>query len=133
MKHFIICIFMKCQICQSDLIGRQQKWCSLKCKHQSNNSKHKNYECQQRRGYERKILFVNKLGGKCVSCGYKKNYAALTFHHLDPNVKEHGLTIRNMSNNSLEVLEKEVEKCKLLCRNCHAELHSPDMEIPLCD
>ena len=128
MKLFIICIVMKCKMCQTQLRGRQQKWCSLKCKNQSDNAKHKSYECQQKRGLERKIMFVKRRGGKCEACGYSKNYAALTFHHIDPSVKESGLTIRNMSNNSLAVLEREIEKCRLLCRNCHAEIHYPGMD-----
>lgn len=128
MKDFIICMFMKCQICNSQLNGRQQKWCSLKCKRQSDNFKHKNYQCQQSRGRQRKIEFVKRMGGCCQICGYDKNYAALNFHHMDPKQKLCGLNLRVMSNNSMEFIEAELQKCKLLCRNCHDELHNPQMD-----
>jgi hypothetical protein len=122
---------MKCQTCQKKLCGRQQKWCSLKCKHQSDNAKHKTYECQRNRGNERKRMFIERHGGKCEACGYDKNYAALTFHHMDPSEKRSGLTIRHMANNSMEFIEREISKCKLLCYNCHVEVHHPElMKVP---
>ena len=54
--------------------------------------------------------------------------AALHFHHLDPNLKEIKLDVRRLGNNKMESLLKEVEKCILLCANCHAEEHNPDYE-----
>jgi len=82
---------------------------------------------QQKRGIDRKILFIKRLGGKC-KCGYNKNYAAMTFHHLDPSQKEITLDIRSMSNNSIDRLEKEVAKCELLCHNCHMEIEHPNLD-----
>lgn len=84
---------------------------------------------QKKRGLDRKIMFINQLGGKCSICGYNKNYGSLTFHHLNPNEKEFTLDMRKMSNNSFVKLQKEVSKCQLLCHNCHMELHYPHLEI----
>lgn len=70
-------------------------------------------------------MFVEQRGGKCELCGYDKNYAALTFHHTDPSVKERGLASGIMASNSLETMQREITKCQLLCYNCHAELHHP--------
>lgn len=87
------------------------------------------YQGQQKRGLDRKILFVKQFGGKCSICGYNKNYGALTFHHKDPSEKEMGLDMRRMSNNSMVRLQAEIAKCQLLCHNCHSELHHPNLNI----
>jgi len=69
--------------------------------------------------------FINLAGGKCSSCGYKKNLAALVFHHREGKV--FSLDARNMSNRTLDAVKAEIAKCKLLCANCHAELHYPHL------
>lgn len=63
-----------------------------------------------------------EFGGKCSVCGYDKCSDALQFHHIDPSEKEFALSSRRQSN--LDVLRKEMEKCILVCANCHAEIHS---------
>lgn len=126
---YMLCINMKCETCQKELTGKQQKFCCRKCNNQSVNTKHKDYTRQQQRGIKRKLFFVNQLGRRCCICGYQKNLASLIFHHKDPKQKTLTLDIRSMSNNSLEVLQNEVNKCQLMCHNCHSELHHPEMEI----
>jgi hypothetical protein len=116
---------MICQTCQTQLSGKQSKFCSVSCKQKFNNIKHQTYEKQQEKGKYRKIQLMESLGGKCSNCGYDKNYAALCFHHLNPSVKELKLTLREISNNNFEKLKSEVEKCILLCHNCHMEEHHP--------
>lgn len=71
---------------------------------------------------------VQVLGGSCSKCGYKKNLAALEFHHIDPLVKEFKLDSRRISNTSEENIQKELRKCILLCANCHRELHNPSLD-----
>lgn len=126
---YILCITMKCQVCQQELTGKQKMFCSRKCHNRSSNRRLQDYECQQKRGLSRKLEFVRQLGGKCIKCGYNKNLASLTFHHLDPSVKEFGLDIRKFSNSSMERLREEIGKCQLYCRNCHGELHHPNLEM----
>jgi len=70
----------------------------------------------------KQILVVYK-GGKCERCGYAKSIAALQFHHQDPTQKEFGIATK-MYSWALETLKKEVDKCELLCANCHFEHHS---------
>lgn len=65
------------------------------------------------------------LGGKCVSCGYCKSSAALDFHHKDPNTKLFNLSTAWHSK-SLNLIRKEIEKCELLCANCHREQHKEE-------
>lgn len=87
------------------------------------------YENQKLRGLKRKFEYILKRGGKCECCGYNKNIAALDFHHTNPDQKEFQVDMRTFSNHSLEKLEKELEKCELLCANCHRERHYPDLDI----
>lgn len=70
---------------------------------------------------ERKIEAINYKGGKCIKCGYNKYAGALDFHHLDPSKKDYSISRRK--NCTLDTIKPELDKCILLCRNCHAELH----------
>ena len=65
---------------------------------------------------------VKRLGGCCQRCGYNKSIYALSFHHINPEEKDFGLSA-NGNVHSWENYWKEVQKCELLCANCHAELH----------
>ncbi|XKT74360.1 MAG: hypothetical protein ACJKTH_03325 [Patescibacteria group bacterium UBA2163] len=67
-------------------------------------------------------------GGKCNLCGYKKSIYALTFHHRDPTQKDFGLSARGLTR-SWEKIKKEIDKCTLLCANCHAEVHEGLVEM----
>lgn len=63
-------------------------------------------------------------GGKCERCGYDKCDGALQFHHKNPLEKEFALSQVNLNSEyTLDRLYKEVDKCELLCANCHAEVH----------
>lgn len=71
-----------------------------------------------------KLLAINYLGGKCIAdgCGYNKCLAALEFHHKDPSKKDFGIS-KGGINKSWEKLKTELDKCVLLCSNCHKEIH----------
>lgn len=56
---------------------------------------------------------------KCVKCG-ESHIACLDFHHLDPNKKEASIS---RLINSTKKLQQEIEKCIVLCSNCHRKLH----------
>jgi predicted transcriptional regulator len=63
---------------------------------------------------------VDYLGGKCIICGYNKSLKALEFHHRDPSKKDFPISgIRK----SWDFTKKELNKCDLLCANCHREEH----------
>ncbi len=63
---------------------------------------------------------VDYLGGKCSKCGYDKCLAALDFHHLDITQKDKTYVNNRMS---FDKLKPELDKCVLLCANCHREEH----------
>ena len=69
-----------------------------------------------------KKLCVDYKGGKCESCGYSRNIAAFDFHHRDPSQKD--FTISTVRAKNINKLKKELDKCTLLCANCHREFHS---------
>jgi len=79
----------------------------------------------QRRKMKRKL--VNYSGGKCIKCGYDKNDAALTFHHINPKEKEFGVGNGNIK--SYDRNKNECDKCCLLCHNCHSEFHAGSWEL----
>ena len=68
-----------------------------------------------------KKMLIEYKGGKCERCGYNKSMRALEFHHLDPSEKDFGIS--KQINRNIDDLKKEVDKCILLCSNCHAEIH----------
>jgi hypothetical protein len=68
-----------------------------------------------------KKVLVEYKGGRCEICGYKKCLAALDFHHRNPNEKDPKWV--KMRKWTPERVKKEVDKCQLLCRNCHSEIH----------
>ncbi len=64
---------------------------------------------------------VKYKGSKCEVCGYNRCMRALTFHHINPNEKD--FNISGSHCRKLKTLKKEVDKCQLLCHNCHNEIH----------
>lgn len=69
-----------------------------------------------------KLKLILYKGGKCQKCGYNKScLGAYDFHHRDPSNKKFHINTRNIK--SWARLIEEVDKCDLLCRNCHAETH----------
>ena len=80
-------------------------------------------EAVQKRRDKIKLLAIEYKGGKCEICGYDKCKQALEFHHIDPNEKEFGIGEKGYTR-SIERVKEEVDKCLLVCANCHRELHA---------
>jgi len=76
---------------------------------------------------QHKITLLNELGNRCSKCGYNKNTSALEFHHTEPEHKDFHISRANTTN--LNKLRKEIDKCILLCANCHREEHYPQNNI----
>jgi hypothetical protein len=101
-------------------------FCGRKCKNSYTNYHHQSYARQQERGRERKLRLISIMGGRCAKCGYRRNHAALEFHHVDPAQKAFQLDMRSLANLQWELILEESRKCQLLCSNCHAEHHNPE-------
>ena len=76
---------------------------------------------------EVKLKCVEYKGGKCERCGYDKCPAAMVFHHPDPTQKDFGISENGFSR-SFEKCKPELDKCVLLCQNCHSEVHHQENE-----
>lgn len=82
-----------------------------------------------RRRFKTKLRAIEYKGGKCTKCGYTYNASCMTFHHLDPAQKD--FDIGGAHCHSWETLKAELDKCILLCHNCHGDLHNPDTQLIL--
>lgn len=76
----------------------------------------------KRRRKKLKQMAIDYKGGSCQKCGYNKCNGALEFHHLDPNEKDFGISAKG-DTKSWERIRVELDKCILICANCHRELH----------
>jgi len=80
-------------------------------------------ESVQKRRLKVKKMAVDYKGGNCQKCGYDKCIDALEFHHLDPSQKEFSPSTKGHCK-SWDSIKKELDKCLLVCSNCHREIHS---------
>lgn len=62
----------------------------------------------------RQFLADYKLEDGCVDCGYKEHHAALDFDHVRG---EKSINVCNAR--SISAAKKEIEKCEVVCANCH--------------
>ena len=69
-----------------------------------------------------KDMAIEYKGGKCEKCGYNKCNGALEFHHLNPEEKDFSISTSGTTK-SFERIKKEIDKCILVCANCHREIH----------
>jgi predicted HNH restriction endonuclease len=95
---------------------KQSKYSEL-----SDEQKFKIVRGSERDRVRRKLWAIRYKGGCCQKCGYDKCIGALDFHHIDPSTKEAGWTL--MRKMSRENMVKELDKCILVCSNCHREIH----------
>ena len=107
----------KCQwhLCQ---IQTTKTFCSRNCatKHAVTN----------RRTAVRIMAFFYK-GQKCMACGYSKYRSAMQYLPLSPEQKDFGIGHGNTL--SWETIKKELDKCILLCANCHAGYHTGHLDL----
>jgi predicted SprT family Zn-dependent metalloprotease len=84
-------------------------------------TKCRSHQVQKRRTNLKKQA-VEYKGGKCERCGYNKVITALEFHHLDPTKKDFGIAASGHTR-SWEKTKEELDKCIMVCSNCHKEIH----------
>ena len=66
------------------------------------------------------IIEAHKLLHPC-SCGEARTHC-LDLHHRDPSTKEYDIAAKASRMNP-DVLRAEIDKCDVLCANCHRDLH----------
>jgi hypothetical protein len=94
------------------------------------------YECKicrkssvRKQAVKQKLQMMKYKGNCCSICGYNKNITALEFHHIDPKTKSFELSYHSAKN--WEEIKTELDKCIIVCSNCHKEIHNPTMELAL--
>ena len=113
--------YQECIICGKTLEygNHREKFCSEECwkKHRRKYIKEKKKEYQ-------KLLEDYKLSIGCSICGYNKCSISLDFHHLygkDFIIRQDDLYSYLINGNKR--VKKELDKCILVCKNCHGEIH----------
>ncbi len=127
-----------CAVCKVEFQPKtwNAKLCSLECrvKYYKRTPKglanwykaRKRYVSNWRRNT--KIKAIEYMGGKCKLCGYNRYVGALEFHHLDPNKKDFSISSSGDCR-SWKSIQAELDKCIILCSNCHREVHSGVAEL----
>ncbi len=90
-------------------------------------------ECQKadRRYYSKRnneFLREIKTSHGCQDCGYNEHFSALDFHHINPDDKDFSVTSGEGLSTSIKRLKVEIEKCIILCANCHRIRHYKERE-----
>lgn len=75
----------------------------------------------RRKAIKQKAL--DYMGKKCIFCHYSKYEGALEFHHILSSTKEFGIGQKGHSR-SWDKVKDELDKCILVCSNCHKEVHA---------
>ncbi len=115
---------MKCIICEEEfkIIKNGRGGLNRKICYSCMPDKLNKYE---RNSLRRKLFMekttLHKLNMGCCKCGYNKCSNALEWHHVDGDNKINEPS--NILRYSLDDYLKEIEKCILLCSNCHREYH----------
>ena len=78
--------------------------------------------------YQEKKDYINQQKVCCEKCGDTRVWV-LDFHHRDKDDKD--FTIGALKKGSISVIQKEIEKCVVLCANCHREFHYLEREAGL--
>lgn len=78
---------------------------------------------------ERKAQLIELMGGCCQRCGYCEFPAALDFHHV--NRSEKAITPATLMDPAftLDSALSELDKCVLLCANCHRAYEGGQLEV----
>jgi len=124
--------YTTCKICRPILNAKKDKKWHEKYGEENKEKIIKSRERFYKKNIQLYIDVIIDIIGKnieCELCGYNKNFAAIDFHHKDPNKKEYGIHSltrggKNPTVKSIELLKKELPKCMIVCSNCHREIHS---------
>lgn len=103
------------------LENENENCCSLSCAASLRDSK----SGRNHPAYKGKKDYVRdyKENKECKFCG--EGYPpCLDFHHTEDNKVESISRMSVLGEYSLEDVKKEVEKCILICKNCHTKLHT---------
>lgn len=111
-----------CKICQKEFKPQERhgehRQCCYTCIPDTCRSQHERISAKSRAIRKEGVRI---LGGRCWKCGETRHYL-LEFHHIIPKHKRYTLS-QLMSKGKIEEYFIEIQKCILLCANCHKEFH----------
>ena len=94
-----------------------------------NNKNYAIIKSKERRLRLREFINQQRLGISCERCGID-DPRVLDFHHIDPSKKEGTLSSFVAKNWGEKHILNEIEKCNVLCANCHRILHWEERQLP---
>jgi len=123
-----------CSFCGAEYTTRgnsNKKYCSRSCKEKArakrvrDNNPNYNKEKYERRKTNIKPLF-DKVKVECAHCG-NNDTRVLDFHHINPETKSFELS--KWTAHTRKEIEEEINKCIILCANCHRIVHYEDRNL----
>lgn len=81
----------------------------------------------KRNAYAKAKAFIDSFRTKCAVCGETEK-CCLQFHHKDPNSKDGN--VNSLSTQSQKRIEEEINKCVVVCANCHCKIHAGVIKCP---
>jgi hypothetical protein len=69
---------------------------------------------------KRDVIDAHKVAAGCVDCGFNAHPAALQYDHTTPGGKGRDVSLMVTSGASIQEIMAEIEKCEVVCANCHA-------------
>lgn len=84
--------------------------------------RNKDYYIQRNRERIKKIhaYVVEKKQEPCMDCGQSYPYCVMQYDHRPNEQKEFNISWAVAQGYSIERIQKEIDKCDLVCANCHA-------------
>jgi hypothetical protein len=86
-------------------------------------SQNKQLKSKQTGWLKRKAMVEAAKDKPCAACNQSYPSVCMDFHHTDPTVKD-GSVSKLMKSSSYQKLQEEIDKCVVLCSNCHRLLHA---------
>lgn len=82
-------------------------------------------DASERRKKQKVLIrdYIKSLNPKCQVC-LESELACLDFHHLNPQEKEYEISTLIGNGASLDKIKTEMQKCCILCSNCHRKFHA---------
>lgn len=82
------------------------------------------YAASRSKNKSARAAWVQEIKSKlqCKSCGFK-DWRCLDFHHRNPSEKFKGICLMVRDGYSEDAILAEINKCDVLCANCHNEHH----------
>lgn len=114
--------------------GLQSKCChcsrAMSRRHYKDNIEY--YLDKNKRLREEKRLWLEQLKEKleCRICG-ESEPCCLDFHHSDPDMKDFTVSQAASWGHSLDKIKAEIEKCVVVCANCHRKIHAGLLDCPI--